>query len=720
MITVATHLHDNYSHIGRYKLATLIRKYCWSPSLAYLVAELTHSCPLCQVNKPDTGKLAPPVHRRVVLRPYDLVCLDILSLPKTTKGNTHLLVIACHASKWLQCYPMKGHSSEAIIRALKQYIASSIKCPHSLLSDNEPSLCSEQFKQFCLDYDISHIFSASYQPSCNGFSEKNCDMMTAQLRFLSQSITKWDELMPQVVTNHNFSINSSTNMTPSSFILERAHFPEADCVLPSKLASLWRMGNPNFCPYNVGQRVLYKIKYIGNRCIDKLKARFEGIYRVYEVRGNGLTYNICSIWDKNYVKENVHYSDLKIYNMPVGILKMNRVFKEYYKQWRDAAFGEEKESPKVEDDDQVMLQIPGIPGVVTTQPGPVPGLDQKYPVATLVDDGEQSSTVKHSTEDFFLMMAEEQESEEFEKEYMEYLSLREKWNNGKTEHLIEVPKNLFRHNYLVKIREFNNLYKKNSLYFKPYPDGTTPDLGPPDRGVPLALRLLESLEENKLVPDFDFEYLKNIYLTENCEAKREILALTINYNLRYFLCNPLNFSVGLQTSVSGGDQPNDLESTSHPSEQFNIDKEGPPTPRNRKSLLQRFSPLQKEEKWELAEVGEESKVDFSYIKHLERQNTELKEELDNLKIKLEDLTQCMFNMTQNPNISLNSSQNSFNFSPSINSTVRDPPGVTSSSPTMERSVNNSSNNSTNNLPETSVIIKEINAECKRLKGYERC
>ena len=177
LITIATQLHDTYTHIGRAKLLLLLRKFCWSPCMAINVAEVTRSCPFCQVNKPDTGKLAPPVHRREVLNPYDLVCIDILSLPNPCKGNTHMLIVAEHASKWLQLYSIKGHTSETIIKNLKQYIMTSVKCPN-ILSDNEASLCLDQFKQFCTDYNIHHIYSSPYNPSCNGFSEKNCGMVT--------------------------------------------------------------------------------------------------------------------------------------------------------------------------------------------------------------------------------------------------------------------------------------------------------------------------------------------------------------------------------------------------------------------------------------------------------------------------------------------------------------------------------------------------------------
>ena len=101
LITLATQIHGQYNHIGRAKLLVLLQKFCWSPAMSFLIGNLTKSCPLCQANKADTGKLAPPLLRREILSPYDLVCIDILTLTKTKRGNCCLLIIADHCSKWL-------------------------------------------------------------------------------------------------------------------------------------------------------------------------------------------------------------------------------------------------------------------------------------------------------------------------------------------------------------------------------------------------------------------------------------------------------------------------------------------------------------------------------------------------------------------------------------------------------------------------------------------
>ena len=491
LITIATQIHDNYNHIGRAKLLVLLQKFCWSPAMSFLISNITKTCPLCQANKADTGKLAPPLLRRQVLSPYDLVCIDILSLNRTPRGNTCMLVLADHCSKWLQCVPLKNHTSATLISAIKQYITSSIRCPRAILSDNEPSLVSAEFKAFCDSYDIDRVYSAPHQPHCNGFSEKNCGLVSKQLRFFAEANQDWDLLIQRVVIDHNFSINSTTNLTPSSFILEKAHTIDTDNILPSELESKWRMGNPNFCPYEIGQKVLIKIKYIGNRTIDKLKARFQGIFKVTKVNGSGLTYDLCHINDENYTKLNIHYSDLKTYHFPVSELRSNRIFIEHYMRWREMAFGEEDKTENmnnlVEQDEVFEVDILGLPGKITTHPGALPGGSTVRPAECLVrppgyqlSDGGESSSLE---EDIRVWEIEEALAHEKELEYKQYEEAWECWQakfNNQLINIQKIPYELFRVNYIDKILEFDKNFRREPIYFFPKPDGSLPNLGPSD------------------------------------------------------------------------------------------------------------------------------------------------------------------------------------------------------------------------------------------------
>ena len=727
LITIATQIHDRYNHIGRGKLLNLAQKFCWAPGMSRAISELTRSCPLCQTRKPDTGKLLPPVFQRKVLRPYDLVCIDILTLPKTSRNNIGALIVADHGSKWLQCYPIKNHSSSTLINCLKQYITSSIKCPKSLLSDNEKSLVSEEFNQFCKQYDIERIYSAPYQPHCNGFSEKNCGMVTSQLRFFAEANRDWDLLLDRVVANHNFSISSATGCTPSSYILERAHMLDADNILPSETTTMWKMGNPNFQPFCPQTKVLYKIKYVGNRAVDKLKSKFEGIFKVIKVNGRGLTYDIQSIWDSNYVKTNIHYSDLKRYYGLSRILKYNRIYVKFYNSWREEAFGEEGlDNGQVEQDEDILGSIPGIPGVVSTQVQPNLGeAGEKFVNSPMVDQDSDLDSESGVMDDLGMWFAEEQSQKDFEREYLEYEQIWEdtqKQYNCTLTNIKKLDRNLFRKNHIQKILEFDKLYRNNCIYYKPYPNGQMPNLGPLDRGIPFAVHLLDCCERNIILPNFNYDFMYQLYITETKASFREIYALAINYYAQFYLRNRdlLAYSInevnnlsqrlpsldGLSIGIQGGQTaPNE-----HQGKNTNITSSpdiNNRLPRDRDSLMGRMSPLH----WDDTIVSDHILIESNNIENnvkyieLKNENTELRNKVSQLSARVEDLVHCVENLTQQPNKSHNSSLNSSLLLTNVNF---------SSNP-----VSNDSNNSIDSSMDPEQAVKELEREHGRMEEYEK-
>ena len=546
LITLATQIHSSYNHIGRAKLILLLQKFCWSPSMQSLVGGITTCCPLCQVNKADTGKLAPPVLCREVLNPYDLVCLDILTLPKTKRGHVGLLVISDHASKWIQAVPIKNHSSSTLISCLKGYIAASVKCPRTILSDNEASLVSEEFKEFCTDYDINRIYSAPYQSHVNGFSEKNCGLISKQLRFFSESNTDWDLLMSQVVMKHNFSISTTTGVTPSSFILERAHIIDADNILPAKTESVWKMGNPNFEPYKKGTKVLHKIKYAGNRAVDKLKPRFEGIYKVIKINGNGLSYVICDLVDKEKIKRNIHYSDLKLYYFPAKSIRYNKVFAEHYMEWQKLAFqleeGDIHEAAVVEQDEYFTAEIPGISCQVTTDVDPFWGVSCAGPSGpNRLPPREDAESSESSDDDL-----EHQNAVIEEYKIAKYVEYEHLWNLGISNNLTNVPKlsfEVFIPDYKQDIPSLEHTFGGLSVFQQPCYGGRHLNSDLTDQIIPLANRLMECCRTNTPLDTANFHVVNALYIGEERDRFRELYALAMNYIARWVLDNIVNNSL---------------------------------------------------------------------------------------------------------------------------------------------------------------------------------
>ena len=236
---MAMEFHEDMNHIGSTRLWLVMKDMCWHPKMRDIINEICKTCPLCQIMKAYTSIRTPPIHKVVVQRPFDLVCLDVLTLPKTKLGYNYVLVISDHCSKFLTTFPMKNHTTDTIISLLEQYLMSIPSCVKTLLTDSAPELASDKFKQFCEKRDIYHMFSSPYISWTNGFAERNCGLVIQHLKFVLNSIENWDQELYRVVIAHNNSPSLPTLMSPNEFLMSKPHLKNPDGVLTPKVAAKW-------------------------------------------------------------------------------------------------------------------------------------------------------------------------------------------------------------------------------------------------------------------------------------------------------------------------------------------------------------------------------------------------------------------------------------------------------------------------------------------------
>ena len=81
------------------------------------------------------------------------------------------LIIYDSYSKWIDTIPMTNITSSEVIDRLR--CAFSIhRIPYFVVSDDEPSLASQEFNTFCKLNGIKHLMIAPYYPSSNGVAER--------------------------------------------------------------------------------------------------------------------------------------------------------------------------------------------------------------------------------------------------------------------------------------------------------------------------------------------------------------------------------------------------------------------------------------------------------------------------------------------------------------------------------------------------------------------
>ena len=167
-------LHIGHPGINRMK--ELARSYTWWPKIDKDIEEKVRMCNNCQFarNSPEQN-LNHPWERTV--RVGERVHIDFAG-----PVDKHMLLILVDShSKWIEAIPMKSTTASDTIEVLEEIFAS-IGLPETLVSDNGPQFTSVEFKLFCKDNNIRHLYSAPYHPSSNGLAERGVQTVKMMLK----------------------------------------------------------------------------------------------------------------------------------------------------------------------------------------------------------------------------------------------------------------------------------------------------------------------------------------------------------------------------------------------------------------------------------------------------------------------------------------------------------------------------------------------------------
>ena len=163
-----TELHENHPGIARMK--ALARSYIWWPNIDNDIEMTVKSCNSCQMNQTMPSKA--PIH------PWEKTTAPWMRIHVDFAGpflGKMFLIIYDSYSKWIDAIPMTNITSSAVIDCLRSTF-SIHGIPYFIVSDNGPSLVSEEFKKFCKLNGTKHLTITPYHPSSNGAAE--CSVQT--------------------------------------------------------------------------------------------------------------------------------------------------------------------------------------------------------------------------------------------------------------------------------------------------------------------------------------------------------------------------------------------------------------------------------------------------------------------------------------------------------------------------------------------------------------
>jgi transposase InsO family protein len=185
--SVLKELHDSPlgGHLGVDKtISRALERYYW-PGYSADIGNFIQTCDVCQRRKATVPSPRAALQSIPVGRPFEMLAMDFLELPKTPRGNRYVLVVADYFTRWVEAFAVPDQRSETIARTLIDGVFTRHGFPLILHSDQGRNFESNLIKEMCKILGIEKVRTSPYHPQCDGLVE----------RMNRQSLTCWSSIV---------------------------------------------------------------------------------------------------------------------------------------------------------------------------------------------------------------------------------------------------------------------------------------------------------------------------------------------------------------------------------------------------------------------------------------------------------------------------------------------------------------------------------------------
>ncbi|GFW43544.1 retrovirus-related Pol polyprotein from transposon 412 [Trichonephila clavipes] len=270
--------------------------------------------------------------------PNEIVTLDLVGPYPASRPERYkfILVITDHFTKWCELIPLRKASAQTIANAFFNNYIARYGAPISLISDNGPQFISDVFEHLSHRLDIKHMKTVTYRPQSNLTERVNRNLVQMIASFVEENHENWDQFLHEFAFALRTAVNETTNKTPAELFLGRKiitpfskliNVTEDAKYVGNNIERLFDEARRNMQKqhrswekhYNLRRRdvhikvndlVLLQTHFLsaaGRKQVGKFMPKFEGPYKVLEIKGNNLV-----IW-KNGRNITVNIDQVRVY-----------------------------------------------------------------------------------------------------------------------------------------------------------------------------------------------------------------------------------------------------------------------------------------------------------------------------------------------------------------------------------------------------------------------
>ncbi|GFU46292.1 retrovirus-related Pol polyprotein from transposon 412 [Trichonephila clavipes] len=274
---------------------------------------------MCQINNYKNalpaGRLIPIVSNY----PNEIVTFDLLGPYPVSRvrRNRYVLVNTDHFSKWAEIIPLKKASARVIANNFFDNYISRFGAPIKLISDNGPQFISDIFENLSKRLGIRHVKTVVYGPQANRTEGVNRDLVQMLANYVNEQHDTWDQFLREFAYAIRTAVNETTGKTPAELFLGRKLItPFQKLVMVSDgtefvvgdIERLFEEARRNTKTkhkkwekyYNRHRRdvqikvndwvlvATHPLNSATRKVVAKFKLKFEGPYRVLDVKNNNV------------------------------------------------------------------------------------------------------------------------------------------------------------------------------------------------------------------------------------------------------------------------------------------------------------------------------------------------------------------------------------------------------------------------------------------------
>ncbi|GFU26388.1 hypothetical protein TNCV_2507061 [Trichonephila clavipes] len=304
-------------HFGRFKTYHKIRDVCYFPYMRKFIDQYVSTCHMCQINNYKNalpaGRLIPIVSNY----PNEIVTFDLLGPYPVSRvrRNRYVLVITDHFSKWAEIIPLKKYSARDIADNFFDNYISRFGAPIKFISDKIPQFISDIFENLSERLGIRHVKTVVYRPQANRTERVNRDLVQMIANYVNEQHDTWDQFLREFAYAIHTAVNETTVKTPAELFLGRKLITPFQKLVMESDGTEFAVGDierlfeetrrntetnhENWKKYynrhrrdvqiKVNDWILVATHHLSSatrKVVAKFKPKFEGPYRVLDVKNN--------------------------------------------------------------------------------------------------------------------------------------------------------------------------------------------------------------------------------------------------------------------------------------------------------------------------------------------------------------------------------------------------------------------------------------------------